>query len=415
MEEKQERLTESMMGIETRFDSIEEGIKAISRGEMVICVDDEDRENEGDLICAAEKITPEQVNFMAVHARGLICMPISAERAAQLMLPPMVSENYSKNGTNFTISIEAAHGVTTGISARERSHTIRTAMAPDATPHDLSRPGHVFPLIAHQGGVLKRAGHTEAVVDLARLAGLQPGGVVCEIMNEDGTMARYPQLREFADRHEMLLITIADLIQYRKHMETLVVQKAEAALPTEFGTFRVIGFQSLLDDSDYVALVKGEWEQDEPVLVRVHSECLTGDVFGSYRCDCGPQLHSAMMTVEREGKGVILYLPQEGRGIGLLNKLRAYKLQEDGVDTVEANHKLGFKEDLRDYGMGAQMLYMLGVRNMRLMTNNPRKIVGVQGHGLQVVERVPLEIEKNPGNQRYLETKKQRLGHLLNL
>ena len=342
-------------------------------------------------------------------------MPITADRANQLMLPPMVSDNESKSGTNFTISIEAAKGVTTGISAHERSHTILTAIAEGAKPHDLSRPGHIFPLIAHKGGVLKRAGHTEAAVDLARLAGLQPGGVICEIMNEDGTMARYPQLREFADRHKMLLITIEDLIQYRKHMETLVVKKAEAALPTEFGTFRVIGFQSLLDDSDYVALVKGEWEKDEPVLVRVHSECLTGDVFGSFRCDCGPQLHAAMMMVEREGKGVILYLPQEGRGIGLLNKLKAYKLQEDGVDTVEANHRLGFKEDLRDYGMGAQMLYMLGVRNMRLMTNNPRKIVGVQGHGLQVVERVPLEIEKNPGNQRYLETKKHRLGHLLNL
>ena len=403
------------MSNETRFDSIEDGIKAIARGEMVICVDDEDRENEGDLICAAEKITPEMVNFMAVHARGLVCMPITADRANQLMLPPMVSDNESKSGTNFTISIEAAKGVTTGISAHERSHTISTAIAEDAKPHDLSRPGHIFPLIAHQGGVLKRAGHTEAAVDLARLAGLQPGGVICEIMNEDGTMARYPQLREFAERHKMLLITIEDLIQYRKHMETLVVKKAEAALPTEFGTFRVIGFQSLLDDSDYVALVKGEWEKVEPVLVRVHSECLTGDVFGSFRCDCGPQLHAAMMMVEREGKGVILYLPQEGRGIGLLNKLKAYKLQEDGVDTVEANHRLGFKEDLRDYGMGAQMLYMLGVRNMRLMTNNPRKIVGVQGHGLQVVERVPLEIEKNPGNQRYLETKKHRLGHLLNL
>lgn len=403
------------MRTEAHFNKVEEGIEAIRNGEMVIVVDDEDRENEGDLICAAEKITPELINFMAVHARGLICMPITHERASQLMLPPMVSENESTTGTNFTVSIEAAKGVTTGISAAERAHTVRTAIDKHAQPNHLKRPGHIFPLIAHKGGVLKRAGHTEAAVDLSRLADLEPGGVVCEIMNEDGTMARYPQLRKFANRHSMLMITISDLIEYRKRNESLVVRKAEATLPTEFGIFRVIGFQSLLDDSDYVALVKGEWQPDDPVLVRVHSECLTGDVFASFRCDCGPQLHTAMMMVEHEGQGVILYLPQEGRGIGLLNKLRAYKLQEDGVDTVEANHRLGFKEDLRDYGMGAQMLYMLGIRKMRLMTNNPRKIVGVQGHGLEVVERIPLEIEKNPGNQKYLETKKLKLGHLLNI
>ena len=403
------------MESEIRFDSVENGISAIGRGEMVVVVDDEDRENEGDLICAAEKVTPELINFMALHARGLICMPITAERANQLHLPLMVSENESPTGTNFTVSIESATGVTTGISAADRARTVLAAMAPDAQPNHLRRPGHIFPLLAHRGGVLKRAGHTEAAVDLARLSGLQPGGVVCEIMNEDGTMARYPELRKFADEHELLLITIADLIQYRKRNETLVKKQAEATLPTEYGTFHVIGFQSLLDDSDYVALVKGEWDPVEPVLVRVHSECLTGDVFGSFRCDCGPQLQAAMQMVEHEGKGVILYLPQEGRGIGLLNKLRAYKLQEDGVDTVEANHRLGFKEDLRDYGMGAQMLYMLGVRQMRLMTNNPRKIVGVQGHGLEVVERVPLEIKKNPGNEQYLKTKKKKLGHLLNV
>ena len=400
-----------------KFNDVKELIQDLREGKMIILVDDEDRENEGDLVMAAPMIRPEDINFMAKNARGLICLTLTEERCAQLKLPMMVDDvrNNSSHGTPFTLSIEAAEGVTTGISAADRATTIQVAVASNCKPEDIVQPGHVFPLKAKQGGVLSRAGHTEAGCDLARMAGFEPASVIVEIMNEDGSMARYPQLREFADRHKMLLITIEDLIQYRKHMETLVVKKAEAALPTEFGTFRVIGFQSLLDDSDYVALVKGDWEKDEPVLVRVHSECLTGDVFGSFRCDCGPQLHAAMMMVEREGKGVILYLPQEGRGIGLLNKLKAYKLQEDGVDTVEANHRLGFKEDLRDYGMGAQMLYMLGVRNMRLMTNNPRKIVGVQGHGLQVVERVPLEIEKNPGNQRYLETKKHRLGHLLNL
>jgi len=327
----------------------------------------------------------------------------------------MVSNNNATMGTNFTISIEASEGVSTGISAADRAHTIAVAINPDSRRENIHSPGHVFPLLASEGGVLRRAGHTEAAVDLAKLANMLPGGVICEIMNEDGTMARVPDLLKFAEHHKMLIITIKDLIEYRKRNETLVIKKAEASLPSKFGNFKVIGFQSVLDDSDYVALVKGEWKEEEPVLVRVHSECLTGDVFGSFRCDCGPQLHAAMKMVESEGKGVILYLPQEGRGIGLINKLQAYKLQEEGADTVEANHKLGFKSDLRDYGMGAQMLFMLGVRKMRLMTNNPRKIVGVQGHGLEVIERVPIEIQSNPGNKKYMHTKKHKLGHILNI
>ena len=397
------------------FNSIEDAIKAISRGEIIVVVDDEDRENEGDLICAAEAVTPDIINFMAKYGRGLICLPLDAETVKRLNLPLMVTNNNASMGTNFTVSIEASVGVTTGISAADRARTIKTAINPESTVKDIRSPGHVFPLLARQGGVLRRAGHTEAAVDLAHMAKMLPGGVICEIMNEDGTMARVPELKKFADHHGLMIITIKDLIEYRKRNETLVIKKAEAQLPSKYGEFQVVGFQSVLDDSDYVALVKGEWEEDEPVLVRVHSECLTGDVFGSFRCDCGPQLHAAMEKVEREGKGVILYLPQEGRGIGLINKLQAYKLQEEGADTVEANQKLGFKDDLRDYGMGAQMLFMLGVRRMRLMTNNPRKIVGVQGHGLEVVERVPLEILSNPGNKKYMHTKKYKLGHILNI
>ena len=404
-----------MAEIDKIFNSIEEAIKAIAKGELIVVVDDEDRENEGDLICAAEAATAEKVNFMAKFGRGLICLPLEAETVDRLNLPLMVSNNNAKMGTNFTISIEASVGVTTGISAADRACTIAAAINPNSGIEDIRSPGHVFPLLASQGGVLRRAGHTEAAVDLAKLAKMLPGGVICEIMNEDGTMARVPDLLKFAKHHKLLIITIKDLIEYRKRNETLVIKKAEAMLPSQFGDFKVIGFQSVLDDSDYVALVKGEWEEDEPILVRVHSECLTGDVFGSYRCDCGPQLHAAMEMVQAEGKGVILYLPQEGRGIGLINKLRAYKLQEEGADTVEANHKLGFKADLRDYGMGAQMLFMLGVRRMRLMTNNPRKIVGVQGHGLEVVERIPLEIQSNPGNKKYMQTKKHKLGHILNI
>ena len=404
-----------MAEIDKIFNSIEDAIKAIANGELIVVVDDEDRENEGDLICAAEAATAEKVNFMAKFGRGLICLPLEAETVNRLNLPLMVSNNNTKMGTNFTVSIEASVGVTTGISAADRACTIAAAINPNSGIEDIRSPGHVFPLLASQGGVLRRAGHTEAAVDLAKLAKMLPGGVICEIMNEDGTMARVPDLLKFAKHHKLLIITIKDLIEYRKRNETLVIKKAEAMLPSQFGDFKVIGFQSVLDDSDYVALVKGEWEEDEPILVRVHSECLTGDVFGSYRCDCGPQLHAAMEMVQAEGKGVILYLPQEGRGIGLINKLRAYKLQEEGADTVEANHKLGFKADLRDYGMGAQMLFMLGVRRMRLMTNNPRKIVGVQGHGLEVVERIPLEIQINPGNKKYMQTKKHKLGHILNI
>ena len=404
-----------MAEIDKIFNSIEEAIKAIANGELIVVVDDEDRENEGDLICAAEAATAEKVNFMAKFGRGLICLPLDAETVSRLNLPLMVINNNAKMGTNFTVSIEASVGVTTGISAADRACTIAAAINPNSGIEDIRSPGHVFPLLASPGGVLRRAGHTEAAVDLAKLAKMLPGGVICEIMNEDGTMARVPDLLKFAKHHKLLIITIKDLIEYRKRNETLVIKKAEAMLPSQFGDFKVIGFQSVLDDSDYVALVKGEWEKDEPILVRVHSECLTGDVFGSYRCDCGPQLHAAMQMVQAEGKGVILYLPQEGRGIGLINKLQAYKLQVEGADTVEANQKLGFKADLRDYGMGAQMLFMLGVRRMRLMTNNPRKIVGVQGHGLEVVERIPLEIQSNPENKKYMQTKKHKLGHILNI
>jgi len=404
-----------MTDFDKKFDSIEDAIKSIARGELIVVVDDEDRENEGDLICAAETTTPEKINFMAKFGRGLICLPLDAKTVKRLNLPLMVNNNNSTMGTNFTVSIEASVGVTTGISASDRAKTIKAAINPEAKIGDIRSPGHVFPLLACEGGVLRRAGHTEAAVDLAKMANMLPGGVICEIMNEDGSMARVPDLFNFAKHHKLLIITIKDLIRYRKKHETLVVKKAEALLPSKFGEFQVVGFQSVLDDSDYVALVKGNWKKDEPVLVRVHSECLTGDVFGSFRCDCGPQLHEAMKIVQTEGKGVILYLPQEGRGIGLINKLQAYKLQEEGADTVEANQKLGFKADLRDYGMGAQILYLLGVRKMRLMTNNPRKIVGVQGHGLEVIERIPLEIKSNPGNKIYMNTKKDKLGHILNI
>ena len=325
----------------------------------------------------------------------------------------MVAHNQTEHGTNFTVTIEAAKGVSTGISAADRAHTILTAMKSDASPSDIVKPGHIFPLKANEGGVLKRAGHTEGAVDLSRIAGCKPGGVICEIMNEDGSMARYPELRRFADQHGMKLSTIADLIKYRTHHESVVRIDTEAKMPTQFGNFKVVGFFSEVDNKDYVALVKGKWSEDDAVLVRVHSQCLTGDVFGSQRCDCGPQLQSAMEMVEAEGRGVILYLPQEGRGIGLLNKIRAYRLQEEGMDTVEANHHLGFKDDLRDYGLGARMLSLLGVRRMRLMTNNPRKIVGIEGHGLEIVERVPLEKGQHPNNAKYLQTKQDKLGHFI--
>jgi 3,4-dihydroxy 2-butanone 4-phosphate synthase/GTP cyclohydrolase II len=399
---------------ELRFDSIEAAIQEIRQGKVVILVDDEDRENEGDFVCAAEAVTPEIINFMAAHGRGLICLALHPTIVDLLELPLMVEDNTSPFGTNFTVSIEAARGVTTGISAYDRARTILTAVNPKAKPKDLRRPGHVFPLRAKRGGVMVRAGQTEGSVDLARLAGMRPAGVICEIMDTDGRMARYPRLREIADAHGLKLVTIADLIRHRKSREVLVRRMAEARLPTRIGKdFRVIGFQNAFTDDDYVALVMGEWREEEPVLVRVHSQCLTGDVFGSERCDCGAQLQTAMAMVVREGKGVILYLPQEGRGIGLINKIRAYHLQDAGADTVEANHRLGFGEDLRDYGIGAQILSNLGVRKMRLMTNNPRKIVGLGGHNLEVVERVPLQMPPSLENRNYLLAKKDKLGHLL--
>lgn len=396
-----------------RFDSIPEVIEAIRKGEMIVLVDDEDRENEGDLVCAAETVTLEQINFMAKHGRGLICLALDGKRCDQLELPAMVLKNDSPFHTNFTVSIEAATGVTTGISAADRARTIQVAMADDAKPSDLTRPGHVFPLRAKNGGVLVRAGQTEGSVDLARLAGLKPGGVICEIMDDDGSMMRAPQLREFADQHGLKMATVADLIRYRKQNETLVEKTAEANLPTPYGDFRLIGYKTEIDQMEYIALVMGSWEPDEAVLVRVHSQCLTGDVFGSQRCDCGPQLNAAMKLVGEQGKGVILYLPQEGRGIGLINKIKAYHLQDKGADTVEANTKLGFLPDLRDYGLGAQILSNLGVRRMKMMTNNPKKIVGIQGHGIELVERVPLEIEAHIHNTEYLLTKKNKMGHLL--
>lgn len=396
-----------------KFNTIEEALKDIAEGKMVILVDDEDRENEGDLCMAAEKVTPEAINFMAKYGRGLICLSLTPEKVEKLKLPMMTEQNTSSFGTAFTISIEAKRGVTTGISAKDRATTILTAVNPKATPDDLARPGHVFPLRAKPGGVLQRAGQTEGSVDLARLAGLIPAGVICEIMNDDGTMARVPELMEFASKHKLKIVTIKDLIEYRMKNESFVNRVADCELPTAYGDFRVIAFSNLVDDNIHIALVKGDIQATDKVLVRVHSECLTGDVFGSKRCDCGEQLHTAMQMVDKAGKGVILYMRQEGRGIGLENKLKAYKLQECGLDTVEANLRLGFKADLRDYGIGAQILVNLGVRKMRLITNNPKKIVGLEGYGLEVVERVPLEIKPNETNKKYLKTKKKKLGHML--
>ncbi|MEW5744912.1 MAG: bifunctional 3,4-dihydroxy-2-butanone-4-phosphate synthase/GTP cyclohydrolase II [Nitrospirota bacterium] len=397
-----------------RFNTIEEALDDIAKGRMVILVDDEDRENEGDLCMAAEKVTPEAINFMAKYGRGLICLSLTPQRVEELKLPMMTDDNTSSFGTAFTVSIEAKKGVTTGISAQDRAITILTAINPKSGAEDIARPGHVFPLRAKPGGVLQRAGQTEGSVDLARLAGLTPAGVICEIMNDDGTMARVPQLMEFAKKHTMKIITVKDLIQYRMRTERFVRRVAEVQMPTKYGgEFKAVAYANDFDANVHIALVKGDISPEDKVLVRVHSECLTGDVFGSKRCDCGDQLHKAMEVMKHEGKGVILYMRQEGRGIGLANKLRAYELQDKGLDTVEANLKLGFKPDLRDYGIGAQILVDLGIRKMRLLTNNPKKIIGLEGYGLKVVERVPVECSPHDKNIVYLQTKKKKLGHML--
>ena len=397
------------------FDTIEEALADLQAGKMIVVVDDEDRENEGDLIMAASRVTPEAINFMVRHGCGLVCAPLTAERLEQLDLPQMVSHNTDTQKTAFTISVDA-FSVTTGISAYERAETIRVLMDPGTGPDDLRRPGHIFPLQAQEGGVLRRAGHTEAAVDLAKLAGLPPAGVLCEILNEDGTMARVPQLQEFCRQHGLKFITIADLIQHRLKKEKLVWRSAGADLPTAYGHFRLIAYENSVDRQTHLALIKGEIQADEPVLVRVHSQCLTGDVLGSLRCDCGTQLHQAMKQIDENGCGVLIYMRQEGRGIGLLNKVRAYEIQDvENKDTVEANEALGFPADLRDYGIGAQILVDLGVRKIRLLTNNPRKVKGLEGYGLNIVERVPLEIAPGDYNSRYLSTKKHKLGHLLDM
>jgi len=396
--------------------TIEEAIRDIRAGRMVILVDDEDRENEGDLCMAAESVTPEAINFMATYGRGLICLPMTPEKIDALGLPPMVDNNTSPYGTGFTVSIESRCGVSTGISAADRATTILTAVADDAKPRDLVRPGHIFPLRAREGGVIVRAGQTEGSVDLARLAGMKPAGVICEIMDEDGTMARMPSLEKFSEKHGVGICTIADLIGYRMRMESFVHRAAETVIPTTVaGEFRAVVYENDVDNLLHIAMIKGEINPEKPILVRVHSECLTGDIFGSLRCDCGPQLHKAMARMEEEGCGVLLYIRQEGRGIGLVNKIKAYALQDEGFDTVEANEELGFEPDMRNYGIGAQILVDLGVRKMRLLTNNPKKMVGLDGYGLSITEQVPIEIEANEFNKCYLECKKLKMGHRLNI
>lgn len=395
--------------------SITEAIEDIKAGKFVITVDDEDRENEGDLVMAADKVTTEAINFMARNARGLICVPITAKRADELKMPLMVTENTSKFTTAFTVPVDAMQNVTTGISASDRAETVKVIIDPASKPDDLARPGHMFPLRARDGGVLVRAGHTEAIVDLASMAGLYPAGIICEIMNEDGTMARLPQLEIMAKQFGIKIISIADLIAYRRRHEKLIHRVAEAKLPTKYGIFKAIAYKSDIDPDEHFALVLGDIDGDEPVLVRVHSECLTGDVFGSMRCDCGEQLALAMESIAKEGKGVLLYMRQEGRGIGFHNKVRAYELQDRGQDTVEANISLGFAPDLRDYGIGAQILADVGLKNIRLLTNNPKKVVGLEGYGLKVTATVPILVEPNPHNIQYLKTKQEKMGHILDL
>ncbi len=396
-----------------QFDTIVDVLRDIAGGRIVIVTDDADRENEGDLVMAAEKATASAINFMAMHGRGLICVPVSNDRAEQLGLQRMVAQNREMYRTDFTVSVDAARGVTTGISAHDRAATVQTIANPKSTPDDLVQPGHIFPLRAKEGGVLRRAGHTEAAVDLARMAGLQPAGVLCEILHDDGTMARLPELMEFKKKHGLRICTIQSLIAHRRISEKLIELEQVVKLPTEYGDFDLHLYRSRLDGSHHLALVKGTISRTEPTLVRVHSECLTGDVFGSRRCDCGNQLHAALKQIENEGNGVLIYMRQEGRGIGLAAKIHAYKLQEEGLDTVEANAKLGFATDLRDYGLGAQILFDLGVREFRFLTNNPKKVVGLEGYGIKMVEQVPIRSEANPHNARYLETKKVKMGHLL--
>lgn len=398
-----------------KLNTIEEALEDFREGKFVIVVDDEDRENEGDLICAAEKITPEMVNFMLKNARGLLCAPITISRSQELDLPHQVQDNTSLLGTPFTVTIDKIEGCSTGVSAHDRAATIRALADPTSTPKTFGRPGHVNPLYAQDNGVLRRSGHTEAAIDLCKLSGLYPAGALMEIMNDDGTMARMPQLVEFAHQHNMKIITIKDMIAYRLQKESLIEVGEEVEMPTDYGHFKLIPFRQVSNGLEHMALIKGKWDAEESILVRVHSSCMTGDVLGSKRCDCGEQLHKAMQVIEKEGKGVLIYMQQEGRGIGLMNKIAAYKLQEEGLDTVDANVHLGFKPDERDYGCGAQMLRHLGVHKMRLLTNNPVKRVGLEAYGLEIVENVPIEVTPNPYNLRYLETKKNRMGHTLHL